>query len=89
MITVPPPASFPRLAAAVVIALSGCGGDSVPTYHGYVEGEYLYLAAPQAGYLKSVDTRGGSRVARGQALFAIAAATTRRGSAPITWCQVC
>lgn len=89
MITVPSPASFPRLAAAAVIALSGCGGDSVPTYQGYVEGEYLYLAAPQAGYLKSLDARRGSRVARGQALFAIAATTTRRGSAPITWCQVC
>ena len=53
MITVPSPASFPRRAAAAVIALSGCGGDSLPTYQAYVEGEFLYLAAPQAGYLKT------------------------------------
>jgi len=63
-----------RLAlAALVTLLAACGKDAPPSYQGYVEGEYLYLAAPQAGYLKSLDAPRGSRVAAGQPLFAIAA----------------
>lgn len=58
---------------AATIWLSGCGKDSSADFQGYVEGEYLYLSAPQAGYLKSLDASRGSRVAAGQALFAIAA----------------
>lgn len=59
----------------VVLALLavGCGEEVATGYQGYVEGEYLYLAAPQAGYLKSLDATRGSRVAAGQAIFAIAA----------------
>jgi HlyD family secretion protein len=65
----------PRLLAACALAtlLAACGNDATPSYQGYVEGEYLYLAAPQAGYLKSLDAPRGSRVVAGQALFAIAA----------------
>lgn len=63
----------PRLAPLLLATLlGGCGQDIAPAYQGYVEGEYLYLAAPQAGYLKSLDALRGSRVAAGQALFAIA-----------------
>jgi len=63
-----------RLAmAALAMLLAACGKDATPSYQGYVEGEYLYLAAPQAGYLKSLDAPRGSRVAAGQPLFAIAA----------------
>lgn len=63
-----------RLALAVsATLLAACGKDAPPSYPGYVEGEYLYLAAPQAGYLKSLDAPRGSRVAAGQPLFAIAA----------------
>ena len=60
--------------AAVLLAplLAACGDDSAPGYAGYIEGEYLYLAAPQAGYLKSLDAPRGSRVQPGQTLFAIA-----------------
>ncbi len=52
--------------------LGGCGNDVAPAYQGYVEGEYLYLAAPQAGYLKSLEAARGTRVTVGQPLFAIA-----------------
>ena len=63
----------PRLAALLLATLLGACDQSVaPAYQGYVEGEYLYLAAPQAGYLKSLDAARGSRVTAGQALFAIA-----------------
>ena len=61
------------VALAVLAALlGGCGDDVAPAYQGYVEGEYLYLAAPQAGYLKSLEAARGTRVTVGQPLFAIA-----------------
>lgn len=65
------PATLPFLLAAALLA--ACGRNGPPTYQGYVEGEYLYLAAPQAGYLKSLDSPRGSRVSEGQVLFAVAA----------------
>lgn len=62
------------LAAVVLLSLLGACTKELPTsYQGYIEGEYLYLSAPQAGYLKSLDAARGSRVVSGQALFAIAA----------------
>ena len=57
---------------ALVVLVGGCDKPPAPAYQGYVEGEYLYLSAPQAGYLKSLDAARGSRVTAGQALFAIA-----------------
>ena len=63
-----------RLPIVVLALLAvGCGKEASVGYQGYVEGEYLYLAAPQAGYLKSLDAARGSRVSAGQAIFAIAA----------------
>ena len=62
---------WPLLAAALA-AFAGCGKDVAPGYQGYIEGEYLYLAAPQSGYLKSLDATRGTRVDAGQLLFAIA-----------------
>lgn len=50
----------------------GCSKEPESGYPGYIEGEYLYLAAPQAGYLKSLDATRGRRVEVGQAVFAIA-----------------
>jgi len=58
--------------ALLATTLVGCEKPPVPAYQGYVEGEFLYLSAPQAGYLKSLDAARGSRVTAGQALFAIA-----------------
>ena len=60
------------LVAAGLALLAACGRDEAPAHAGYIEGEYLYLAAPQAGYLKSIDAPRGSRVIAGQPLFAIA-----------------
>lgn len=62
---------FWLLAAALAALLAACGNGRPASFQGYVEGEYLYLAAPQAGYLKSLDSPRGSRVKEGQAVFAI------------------
>ena len=58
--------------AAALAMFAGCGKDAAPGYQGYIEGEYLYLAAPQSGYLKSLDAPRGSHVDTGQLIFAIA-----------------
>lgn len=60
------------LSGAMLLALGGCSASGPPPYSGYVEGEYLYLAAPQGGYLKSLDLARGSRAAAGQQAFAVA-----------------
>jgi HlyD family secretion protein len=61
-----------RLLIAVPGLLLLSCGESVPSaFPGYIEGEFLYLAAPQAGYLKSLDALRGVRVAAGQAVFAL------------------
>ncbi|MBF6057033.1 HlyD family secretion protein [Thiomicrorhabdus heinhorstiae] len=44
--------------------------DSSPNiYHGYVEADYSYIAAPASGWLKSVDVKEGDQVIAGQPLF--------------------
>ena len=64
---------FQVLPIAVFSLLSAaCNEEKAAGYQGYIEGEYVYLAAPQAGYLKSLDAARGSRVQAGQAVFAIA-----------------
>lgn len=60
-------------------ALAGCGGSDNPGYPGYVEGEYLYLAAPLAGYLDALQTPRGSRVAAQAPVFAVAADPEQQG----------
>ncbi|MBR0568749.1 HlyD family efflux transporter periplasmic adaptor subunit [Azoarcus sp. L1K30] len=53
-------------------ALGGCDSAQDAGYQGYVEGEYLYLSAPQPGFLDTLATPRGSRVGAGQTLFVIA-----------------
>lgn len=52
--------------------LAACSSPPPDGFQGYFEGEYVYLAAPQAGYLKTLDLPRGSRATPGQAVFAIA-----------------
>lgn len=66
---------------ALAMLLAGCGKPDDSRYQGYVEGEYLYLAAPQQGYLKSLDSPRGSRVTAGQLVFAIETAPDDRALA--------
>ncbi len=60
-------------ALASLAFLAGCQDKTPAGFAGYVEGEFVYLAAPQGGYLKSLDAAKGSRVAEGQPVFAVAA----------------
>ncbi len=60
------------LAASLLTLLTGCADGENKGFQGYVEGEYLYLAAPSAGYLKTLDTRRGKRVSAGQTVFVVA-----------------
>lgn len=49
----------------ILALLSGCSPDRPTSFQGYVEGDYLYLAAPVGGYLASPEVRRGDRVAGG------------------------
>lgn len=67
-----PPAAGWRLLAAGCTALAvACGQHTPPTFQGYVEGEYVYLASAQAGYLKTLDATRGTRVRAGQQVFTL------------------
>ena len=56
---------------ATLVAACSNGNDG--SFQGYIEGEYLYLAAPLAGYLDTLQGVRGSRVADGAPVFSIAA----------------
>ena len=58
------------LAAAL---LAGCGKKGPEPLQGYVEGEYVRVAAPFAGTLIRLDTARGQEVAAGAPLFALEA----------------
>jgi HlyD family secretion protein len=61
------------IAAALATALAACGPTTPPALQGYVEGEYVRVAAPFAGTLVSLDTQRGAEVVPGAALFALEA----------------
>lgn len=71
-----PAASLPSLAVVALgsIALAlvpGCGDAPPATSQGYVEGEFVYVAAPHAGALKALSVQRGAQVEAGAALFAV------------------
>lgn len=53
--------------------LAGCGKSGPPPLQGYVEGEYVRVAAPFAGTLVRLDIARGQEVAAGAPLFALEA----------------
>lgn len=66
------------LVFGVLQALGLAGGAAVsPLAHGYVEGEYLRIAAPAAGRLERLEVTRGQSVAAGAPLFAIDRATAQ------------
>ena len=75
-----PPETLARtaapFAAAVlsVLALAGCSGKQPVTYQGYVEGEFVYVAAAEAGRLDRLLVARGQQVAAGTPLFALESA---------------
>jgi HlyD family secretion protein len=56
---------------AGLAALGLGGGPERPLFNGYVEGEYVYVAAPEAGTLARLEVARGQRVAAGAPLFAL------------------
>ena len=58
---------------AMAFALAACGDKPPPSLQGYVEGEYVRVAAPFAGTLVSLDTQRGAQVQPGTPLFALEA----------------
>ncbi|ASQ47112.1 HlyD family secretion protein [Legionella clemsonensis] len=60
---------FLRFFPCILILLVGCGQSSQHRYQGYIEGENVYLASPNAGILKQLFVHRGDRVRKGQLLF--------------------
>lgn len=59
------------LLAFLLLALAGCVQDDPNLFQGYVEGEFVYVAAPLAGRLDALSVDRGARVAVGAPLFAL------------------
>ncbi|MDB5857660.1 MAG: hypothetical protein JWQ76_1349 [Ramlibacter sp.] len=57
--------------ALLPVILAGCGRAPDPAWSGYAEGDYVYIAAPVAGTLDTLDVVAGQPVARGRRLFAL------------------
>src|SRR4029450_8559432 len=54
-----------------LLVLAGCGDPKPDAYQGYVEGEYVLLAAPYGGALVALDVARGQTVASGAPLFTL------------------
>jgi HlyD family secretion protein len=61
------------LLIALALALSACGNSAPPGLQGYVEGEYVRVAAPFAGTLLKLDAQRGATIAPGEPLFSLEA----------------
>lgn len=59
------------LFAITMLSLSACTKPTEQYFQGYVEGEYVYLSAPMAGYLGTLDVSRGSKVAADTGAFTI------------------
>ena len=59
--------------AMLALALAACGRSGPPALQGYVEGEFVRVAAPFAGTLVSLDVARGQPVQPGAPLFALEA----------------
>ena len=57
------------LAAFAALLLAGCGENSTGSFQGYIEGEYVYVAAPLGGALTNLAVARGDSVKAGQRLF--------------------
>ncbi len=58
-------------ALAALCILAGCSRTSADRVQGYVEGEFVYVASPYAGALKSLSVQRGDQVKTGDPLFTL------------------
>jgi HlyD family secretion protein len=59
------------MAIPLVFALTACEEKTKNVWSGYVEGEYVYIAAPLAGKLDSIKVIAGQQVSKDAALFVL------------------
>jgi HlyD family secretion protein len=59
------------IALAPALLLAACQREPDPGWSGYVEGEYVYVAAPVGGSLQTLSVRRGQAVQRGAPLFTL------------------
>ncbi len=62
--------AFTALAASLLLAL-GCARREAAGYQGYLEGEFVYVAAPLGGQLEKLSVARGTRVEAGAPLFTL------------------
>lgn len=63
--------SSAALPVLLVALLSACSHQDVPTYQGYVEGEFVYLGSSQAGKLTALAVSRGQTVKANASLFSL------------------
>lgn len=61
----------PALGVVVGLVLAGCARPGPAGYQGYLEGDFVYVAAPLAGRLETLAVTKGARVAAGAPLFTL------------------
>lgn len=59
------------IALVLPLALGACGSEPPRTVTGYAEGEYVYVAAPEGGWVSEVLVKRGAHVNVGDALFTL------------------
>ncbi|MBI3527015.1 MAG: HlyD family efflux transporter periplasmic adaptor subunit [Betaproteobacteria bacterium] len=57
--------------APIALLAAGCGEPKAVAYQGYVEGEYVLVASPDAGSLQSLNVARGQNIESGAALFTL------------------
>ncbi|GEO80111.1 HlyD family secretion protein [Pararhodospirillum oryzae] len=63
------------LAGVLALAVGGCDAtDPSPRYHGYIEADYVTLAAPEAGWLETRPAGKGEALAQGALVFTLESA---------------
>jgi len=61
-----------RIAAVcTMLALAGCNGEPSGVVTGYAEGDYVYVAAPEGGWVTEVRVKRGAQVKSGDLLFVL------------------
>ena len=66
---------LPLVSAALLALTAGCSSRPNGAFQGYVEGEFVYPAAPVAGILTNLAVARGAEVRAGQLLFVLEAAS--------------
>ncbi len=59
------------IAILLALMLGGCGSEPQGSVTGYAEGEYVYVAAPEGGWVSELLVTRGAQVNVGDALFAL------------------